>query len=67
MEVEIHRRLLRSVGVIVFSLDKYKISGMSCNPNIFSIAFGELTCVKTSTALLSKIPERKESMNLDTN
>ena len=26
-----------------------------------------MTCVKTATAFLSKIPERKESMNLETN
>ena len=38
---EIHRRLIRSVSVTVFRLDKYKISGMSCNPSIFSIAFGD--------------------------
>ena len=38
---EVHCRLLRSVSVTVFRLDKYKISGMSCNPSIFSIAFGD--------------------------
>ena len=26
-----------------------------------------MTCIKTAAALLSKIPERKESMNLETN
>jgi len=26
-----------------------------------------MTCVKTATAFLSKIPERRESMNLETN
>ena len=38
---EVHCRLLRSVSVTVFRLGKYKISGVSCNPSIFSIAFGD--------------------------
>ena len=33
----------------------------------FQLLLSVMTCIKTATALLSKIPERKESMNLDTN
>ena len=65
---EVHRRLLQSVSVTVFSLGKCKISGMSCNPSIFSIALNlVMTFIKTATVFLSKIPERKESTNLETN
>ena len=63
---EVHRRLLQSVSVTVFRLGKYKISGMSCNPSIFSLLL-VMTCVKTAIAFLSKIPERMQSMNLETN